>query len=707
MKKVYNWQKATVADLESDGLLNEATLIHVVSYKKHDSDTVESINGSSTGEVKDFLHWHIENNIPIVIHNGILFDVKLLSKLLDIDLSNLMVIDSLVLSWYLNPDREVHGLDSFFEDYGIKKPPVSDWKGLTYDEYKHRCQEDVKINTALWEDLSGRLVEMYTKVKTYIDKGLVGGSRMSDSEVIFLDKYKGKSSVSDYIDRILTYLMFKVDFYSNAQKLGVKCDVEKCEKLRDDLEGRLSKAKSTLESVMPPIPKYNKVNRPKKPRKKDNTLSVSGKRWNELVSKLANSELDGYGNPTVKYDKKEPNTLYVLSGYSPPNANSSTQIKDFLYKHGWKPITFAYKKDKDKMQEWADNGFKKSERPKPRAIPQISVKTDEGKTLCQSVKDLADDVPEVLEYDKYTTIGHRLGIVKGFLRDVDEDGYLKADIGGLTNTLRVKHRELVNLPGTDSPYGSDLRGVLVSEHGHVFEGSDLSSLEDRTKHHFMLPLDPEYVKTMMKDDYDPHILMALTAHMITQEDYEGFIQDKESAGPHVKKARKLGKATNYSCVYGASPNTVASSADISLAEAKILHKAYWDLNWSVKKIAEEQVVIETSNKLKWLINPINGFCYSLRSEKDRFSTLCQGTGSFFFDMWVHFCEIRMVKHYGYADMRMQFHDEFISQLPDTQEDRETMESITQSAIEDVNRVFKLRRPLGCDVQFGYRYSEIH
>ena len=52
------------------------------------------------------------------------------------------------------------------------------------------------------------------------------------------------------------------------------------------------------------------------------------------------------------------------------------------------------------------------------------------------------------------------------------------------------------------------------------------------------------------------------------------------------------------------------------------------------EIEKEQVIIEDSRGGKWLINPINGHCYSLRSEKDIFSTLAQGTGSFFFDMWV-------------------------------------------------------------------------
>jgi hypothetical protein len=72
---------------------------------------------------------------------------------------------------------------------------------------------------------------------------------------------------------------------------------------------------------------------------------------------------------------------------------------------------------------------------------------------------------------------------------------------------------------------------------------------------------------------------------------------------------------------------------VSLAEGKTLHEAYWKLNWSVKAIAEEQVVITDSRGDKWLVNPVNGFCYSLRKDSDRFSTLAQGTGSYFFEKY--------------------------------------------------------------------------
>ena len=108
-----------------------------------------------------------------------------------------------------------------------------------------------------------------------------------------------------------------------------------------------------------------------------------------------------------------------------------------------------------------------------------------------------------------------------------------------------------------------------------------------------------------------------------------------------------------------------------------------------------------------MINPINGIAYSLRTEKDRFSTLCQGTGSYFFDCWVDNVIEKFKNKYGYKTLTGSFHDEIIlcfQQLMCTECD---IESIVMSSIQDVNEEYLLRRDLGCDVQFNTRYSGIH
>lgn len=175
----------------------------------------------------------------------------------------------------------------------------------------------------------------------------------------------------------------------------------------------------------------------------------------------------------------------------------------------------------------------------------------------------------------------------------------------------------------------------------------------------------------------------------------------------IHAARKVGKSVNYASVYNAGPPTIARSAGVSEEEGVKLHKAYWDLNWSVKAIAEEQCVIEDNQGNKWLVNPVNGFCYSLRKDSDRFSTLAQGTGSYIFDLWVDNVLEEMYKRHGVKRLSGSFHDEQVIVIADNFKAKESIEDIVRGAIQKVNKDLHLRRKMDCDVQFGQRYAEIH
>ena len=136
------------------------------------------------------------------------------------------------------------------------------------------------------------------------------------------------------------------------------------------------------------------------------------------------------------------------------------------------------------------------------------------------------------------------------------------------------------------------------------------------------------------------------------------------------------------------------------SEAKKLLAAFWDRNWSVEAVAKKVRVREPSGLGgMWLKNPVSGFWYSLRSEKDRFSTLNQGTGVYCFDTWVKHCREDGVLTIG------QFHDEIISLVKEGKEAQES-ESMNDS-IKKLNEELKLNVPLGIDAQFGKSYADIH
>lgn len=745
MKQITNWRQASVADFEADNLLHGVTKMHVMSYKIIEMNgeysrefTIRRDDPKYIERVAKFFKYHIDNGIPIVMHNGIGYDSRMVEKVLGLDLSKLMVIDSLATSWYLSPERRVHGLDSFFSDYGIAKPPIDSWEQgedetleVFLDRMQHRCEEDVKINTALWKDHMERLIDMYTIAQAAIDNGQlnektgevlnVGGTRITADEWIPIDDMVGRG-VDSAVDSILTFLMFKMDCAALQEATRWEVDIAHVTEKLANLEEIVASAREGLAAVMPKVPKYVKKTEPKAdPFKKNGERNSHWVKWDEVMRQLASGEIDPEtGAALVFIDPEDDIGAYrVWHHNEEPNPGAPGQVKDFLFSKGWVPQTFKYEKDEVAFTAWIASKPKgkgshkqwehwKNSRPEERAIPQISVGGDDGKELCHSLLELAEEVPAIKVYADFKVAENRRNVLKGFVRDMEDGKWLKARIGGFTNTLRVQHRELVNLPGVDKPYGYDIRGALIAGLRKILAGSDLSSLEDRVKHHFMLPHDPEYVETMQAEDFDPHILMALIAKMITQGEFDAFKADPDAKHPpHVKKARRNGKTTNYASVYNAGAAKIAQAAGADLKTGEQLHKAYWELNWSVKTIAEEQVVIKDARGGKWLVNPINGFCYSLRKDSDRFSTLAQGTGSFFFDMWVDNILDAMYAKWGRKTLSGSFHDECIICMGDSPANREAISQIIQDAIQKVNVDYGLRRQLGCKTQFGDRYADIH
>ena len=86
----------------------------------------------------------------LVGHNIIRYDIPTVERILGVQVKAKLV-DTLMLSWYLFPNRLMHGLEDWGEEFGVPKPKITDWDNLSTEEYIHRCEEDVKINTKLWD----------------------------------------------------------------------------------------------------------------------------------------------------------------------------------------------------------------------------------------------------------------------------------------------------------------------------------------------------------------------------------------------------------------------------------------------------------------------------------------------------------------------------------------------------------------------------
>ena len=622
-----------IFDVEADGLLDEATKIHVLSYQ-----TVDGIR--STHDYDEMRKIFLSAK-TLIGHNIICYDVPLVERILGITIKA-KLIDTLALSWYLNHTRNIHGLDAYGTEYKIPKPPIDDWKNLTPAEYRFRCEEDVKSTSRLWGQLKTKLLQIY-------------------------------DSKSD-ANKLIGYLSFKMDCLREQNRSRWKVDLERVNTVLPPLLAEQEEKVTELKSFMPPIEKWEDRTRPKKAFKKDGSYSVQGAKWFALLKEKGLPE--------------DTESVNVLVCVEEPNPNSPAQVKDWLYSMGWEPESFDYKKNEDGSE---------------RKIPQVRVDKGEGKELCSSVTDLIPEYPQVAVLENLTLLQHRIGILTGF-RNNEKDGYLVADAGGLTNTLRFKHRVLVNLPGVNKFYGKEIRGCLVAEEGYVLCGSDMSSLEENTKKHYMYVYDPEFVKEMSTPGFDAHLDLARHAKAVTTEEIDFYKQWKKHPEEVIEEwtrldiLRKQYKVANYACIYGVGAPKLARTTGLKTSTALALIEAYWGRNWAVKQLSEDTVIKHVGKEM-WLYNPVSRFWYSLRYKKDTFSTLNQGTGVYCFDSWIR--EVRKVR----KQLTGQFHDEIIAHIKKGYEER--YRDLLLDAIARVNDKLKLNVVLGVDIKFGNNYAEIH
>ena len=607
------------------------TKIYVLSYQLEGRAGVKSI--TCPDKMRKFLS---QEDITLIAHNGMLWDKPELERVLGIEIKA-RLIDTLFLSWYIFPTRLKHGLEDYGEEFGVPKPKVDDWVNGPIEVYQERCEEDVKINMRAWQKIKKALSRLYS---------------VPEEEVLDLP--------------IVEYLMFKADCALEQQRSKWRLDIPLVKNTLETLYTARTEKVEGLAMSMPKVPKKVLREPPAKPYKKDGTLSVQGVKWQSLLREH-NLPPDYQGS------------VEVVVRWEEPNPGSTIQVKDWLYSLGWEPMTFKY----DKNEDGTD-----------RLIPQIR-KDDGGvKVLCPSVLELVEKEPSIELLDGLTVISHRISILEGFLENVDDEGFVQAKIQGLTNTLRFKHKVCVNLPGVDKPWGKEIRGALIARDGMELMGSDINSLEDMTKRHYIYPYDPDYVKEMDDPEYCPHLDLAVQAGRISKVDAVKHVRGEANFGA----IRKAFKPVNYGAVYGIGVPKLAREMKVPQYEAKALLDTYWKRNWSIRKLAEDQIVKKIQGQM-WLLNPVSGFWYSLRYDKDRFSTLNQGTGVYVFDTWIKYVRSRR------KQMTATFHDEGVWEIKKGFRDKG--EQLLRWAMEKTNEELNLNVTINIGVDFGDNYGMIH
>ena len=273
-----------VFDIETDDL--NATKIWCISICDAITEEVSSYYGDTLTEGVE----QLQKADKLIGHNIIGFDIPVIKELLNIDLSNKILVDTLVLSRLFNPVREGnHGLESW--GYRVKLPKI-DFK--EYDTFSKEmvvyCERDVLINKKVYDVLC---------------KEKSGFSR----ESIDLEQ-----SICGIIDK--------------QRKKGFLLDVKFATLLNALLQDKLNETVKEVHKEFKP---------------EENTLILYPIKTaaNKLSKMAVDSDGKRYRLNSEEYDTLNEQDQIKRIKRTEFNLGSRKQIGEYLQKFGWKPKNFT------------------------------------------------------------------------------------------------------------------------------------------------------------------------------------------------------------------------------------------------------------------------------------------------------------------------------------------------------------------------------
>lgn len=507
-------------------------------------------------------------------------------------------------------------------------------------------------------------------------------------------------------------LAHKITYLQAAQEIaGVAFDAEKAKSLVSHIQAEMAKIESEVEPQLPPR-KLKKSEEalytlPKRPYRQDGSLSEVMLKW------IAKHGVEHSGTALKWFDGNWYQIVgsEALPATMPMKLGNRDDIVDWLLSLGWKPVFWNLKKDKRGKPVRDDRG--KEIRTSP--------KTNEGDRICPEL--LKMDLPLVRSYVRWKSYGNRLGVINGWLENkrLAFDGRLTAAVSGITNTFRVKHSVVANLPKAEDGIllGKEMRGLFVADEGMVFVGYDAAQLDARGEAHYVFPYPggEEYAREIIEGD-----LHSRTAKFVWAKELEAFdihAPDFNKDDPRFKPYRSKAKGVKYSITYGAGPAKVARLLGETRQRGEEIYERFWE---SAAPLAAFRDALnrfwETTGQKKYLIG-IDGRKIWTRSAHALVNTIIQTLSSVVMDLSHAWMDRQLggvlldstvgtcyYRYRGFKAQRLiQYHDEAAWQASP-----EIAEEIGQLGVESIKwagRYLKLNVPLDGSYKLGKSWKDVH
>jgi DNA polymerase I len=465
-----------VLDAECDGFYNEATRMWILAAFNLESQKMHYwLEGD--------LSWQEEfNKADLVIgHNILGYDKPIFKKLFDYEFPETCTIhDTLIMSLVLDYRRfgsEGHSLKQWGIHFGQYKQEHEDWSQYS-ENMKNRCISDVSLTVRVYHQLIFEILKLAEKapqIKDYL---------------------RAEHAVQEWSTRATVH--------------GWPFDVQAARALNEKLEDEMNKAYAQL------VPKLGMKAVPLD--KRLGEVEWKKPRWTKAGFYEARMceyfEID----PCSGFEGEERPILgpYSRVKFEPLRLDSVADVKIFLFRNGWIPTEWNYKKDENNK--------------KIRSSPKITE---------DSLEFLGGD-GEL--YKNFAVARSRHSILKTWLENVDSDGNLHGDCFTIgTPSMRSRHSLIVNIPRASSTWGKEMRSLFIAKPGWKLIGADSAGNQARGLAHYINNANYTYI--LLNEDIHTH-----NANILN----ELALEMDEIWNKSPKEQREGAKRVLYAFLFGAA-----------------------------------------------------------------------------------------------------------------------------------------------------------
>jgi len=407
--------RVCIADLESDGLLDEATRVWCGVFKDVRTSEVYTFSPLDGEDYIDRLLAFHDSCDVVIMHNGVGFDWPLLKQLYEYEYRG-RKIDTLLISRLQKPNRRAppncpnkrapHSVEAWGYRVGRPKPKYDEWDKFS-NAMLERCKADVEIQHRMfkaladeakggdWKQAHRMTLKLFERLHMSEDYGWLVDQEHMHQCIHTLDRWIAM------IDRaVLPHLPLRV--------------------------------------VVGEVKKEGEYNHVRKPFKKDGTYATS------VVTFLeAGGGADGLGFDSVVGP-------FSRISFRHTDLDSNLETKQFLLAQGWEP------------KEWNFKNGKRTSAKLSKDDPFKGITGKLGHLIARRVQ-----------------CRHRSSTIRGLLSVVRSDGRIPSVITGIATTGRAKHKNIVNIPGERSFFGKQMRSIFIAKPGWVLVGTDSEGCQVR------------------------------------------------------------------------------------------------------------------------------------------------------------------------------------------------------------------------------------